>query len=632
MVAAALGSGAVGFLGAQAPAGGRTRVEVAGHSLQVIRGFAADVYAEGLNGARFMVLGPGGVPYLSLTRQGRVVKLSDQDGEGRAGSSCNICDERDARRAAWGGPSAMAQESARRPGIDVVSYGFQIVLPDTGHTIHAQATIVFRRSPEARDTLVLNLVGLTVDSVGSQDPQRSSPFSRRPFDYDDRLLRIALPPRPLDQIENVAVFYHGAPGDGLLIRPDGRGREAAFADNWPDRARHWLPTVDDPADKAEVLWLIGAPAGWRVVANGRLARSGHSPNGRSWWAYEEHHPIPTYTLVIGAGRMAVSRHRAAVADGDTVPIEVWTEPEDSAWADSAPFHRATEIVETMQRLVGPFPYEKLAHVESSTRYGGMENSTAIFYAEQPYVARRLGEGVVRHETAHQWFGDAVTERDFHELWLSEGFADYFDLVVRTALDGDSLLARGMAAVARGYLRSPDVNRPVIDTAVTELTRLLNANSYNKGAWVLHMLRGLIGDSSFWRGIRDYYRIYRDSSVTSADFQRVMERASNQPLDWFFTQWLRQPGYPQLDVAWRWDAASRRVTLDIGQAQPAAWGLFRLPAVMMEFLSGAGVLARRTVSVSAARETAQLDLPGPPTDVRVDPDGALLLTAQVRRQP
>jgi aminopeptidase N len=503
------------------------------------------------------------------------------------------------------------------------------VLPDTGDTIHAQATIVFRRTPAARDTLVLNLVGLTVDSVGAHDSQAPSAFSRWPFEYDGRVLRVALPPGLSDQTENVSVFYRGAPREGLTIRPDGRGRRAAFADNWPNRARYWLPTVDDPADKAEVLWLVGAPAGWKVVANGRLARSGHSPGGRSWWAYEEHRPIPTYTMVIGAGRMVVSHHRPAVSGGDTVPVEVWTEPEDSAWADSVPFRRATEAVETMQRLVGPFPYEKLAHVESSTRYGGMENAGAIFYAERPYVTRRLGEGVVRHETAHQWFGDAVTERDFHELWLSEGFADYFDLVVGAALDGDSVLARGMARLAGAYVRSPDVERPIIDTAVTELERLLNANSYNKGAWVLHMLRGVIGDSGFWRGVRDYYRVYRDSAVTSADFQRVMERASDSPLDWFFAQWLRQPGYPQLDVAWNWDATSGRVVLDIGQAQPGAWGLFRLPTLVVECRGASGAVTRRTVSVSAGRQTVQLDLPEAPTAVRVDPDGALLLTARVR---
>jgi aminopeptidase N len=506
------------------------------------------------------------------------------------------------------------------------------VLPDSGDTIHAEATIALHRGPGAPDTLVLDLIGLTVDSAGATDPEHPATPSPRPYAYDGRFLRIALPPRTPDGTEAVSVFYHGAPSDGLFLRPDGRGRQAAFADNWPDRARHWLPTVDDPADKAQVRWRIEAPAGWRVVANGRPAGSGRASDGRTWWTYEERHPIPTYTMVIGAARLAVSRHRPAVAGGDTVPIEVWTEPEDSAWADSVPFRRATEIVETMQRLVGPFPYEKLAHVESSTRYGGMENSTAIFYAEQPYLARRLGEGVVRHETAHQWFGDAVTERDFHELWLSEGFADYFDLVVGAAIGGDSVLPRGMAGLARGYLRSAVVGRPVIDTAVGELTRLLNANSYNKGAWVLHMLRGVVGDSAFWRGIRGYYRTFRDSSVTTADFQRVMEAASQRRLDWFFGQWLHQPGYPRLDVAWRWDASSRRVVLDIDQTQAAEWGPYRLPAVTLEFSNGDGPPLRRTVAVSTAHQRVQIELPVPPVEVRVDPDGALLLTAQARRLP
>ena len=529
------------------------------------------------------------------------------------------------------GVAAQAQQTTNA-GITVLSYGFQVVLPDTGDTIEAAATITFRRTRQAPDTLVLDLVGLTVDSAGSPGPGRSEPLVRRPFTYDGHRLLIALVPPPGRGPESVTVFYHGAPTDGLLLHPDGRGREAAFADDWPDRARYWLPTVDDPADKAAVSWRVSAPASWSVVANGRPAGRTVATDGRTWWAYQERRPIPTYTMVVGAGRLSVSRHRPVIAGRDTIPIEVWAEPEDSAFADSVPFRRATEIVETMQRLVGPFPFERLAQVESSTRYGGMENSTAIFYAEQPYIARRLSEGVVRHETAHQWFGDAVTERDFHDLWLSEGFADYFSLVVGAALDGDSVLSRGMAGLMRGYLRSAVVGRPLVDTAETVLTRLLNANSYNKGAWVLHMLRGMLGDSAFWRGIRAYYREYRDSSVTSADFQRVMERASDRRLGWFFAQWLHQPGYPRLDVAWRYDAASRRVALDVAQTQPAAWGLFEVPALTLDFVSESGARVRRTVALATARQSVTLDLAASPAGVRVDPDGAWLLTAQVTRRP
>jgi aminopeptidase N len=286
-------------------------------------------------------------------------------------------------------------------------------------------------------------------------------------------------------------------------------------------------------------------------------------------------------MVIGAGEFTVSTHRPVIHGPDTIPIQAWTYAEDSAYADSVPFRRATEIVETMERLVGPFPYEKLAHVESSTRHGGMENASAIFYAEQPYVDRTMREGVVRHETAHQWFGDAVTAREWPHLWLSEGFASYFDLVIGAALDGDSVLTDGMRRNAESYFTSGAVDRPVVDTAERDPIKLLNANSYQKGAWVLHMLRGLVGDSAFFRGIREYYRVYRDSTAVSEEFQRVMQQTAGRKLDWFFRQWLWQPGYPRLTVQWRYEPADRRVRLDLAQVQPDAWGGYRLPRLEVE---------------------------------------------------
>jgi aminopeptidase N len=420
--------------------------------------------------------------------------------------------------------------------------------------------------------------------------------------------------------DQVNIAYHGIPQDGLIA--------AAFGDNWPERARYWLPTVDAPGDKATVQFSVDAPAGRRVVATGRLFRAERSAPGRRLWTWSESHPVPTYVMVIGAGSFSVSRHRAVRQGRDTIPIQVWAFPADSAFADSVPFRRASEIVETMVRLVGPFPYEKLAHVESSTRYGGMENATAIFYPAKAYGDRTMGEGVGRHETAHQWFGDAVTEREWGHLWLSEGFASYFDLVIGAALDGDSLLVAGMHRDAESYFASSVLDRPLVDTARQDPTRLLNANSYQKGAWVLHMLRGAVGDSAFFRGIREYYRVYRDSTVVSADFQRVMERAAGRDLDWFFRQWLWQPGYPRLSVAWRYEPADRRVRLDLEQVQPDAWGVFRLPRLVIEAVTAGGGTVRRVFSMDGRTAIAFLEMDEPPAAIRVDPDARLLVTANV----
>src|SRR5437660_6200301 len=424
--------------------------------------------------------------------------------------------------------------TAQSPRPRPMGYEFTIALPDTGTIIHARAAIHYRRGRSSDDTLRLDLVGMTVDSV------REAWFA-----HDGRVLRV-VPNHWFTGENTLLIDYHGAPQDGLLIGQDPHGSRGACADSRPERARYWLRGVDAPSEKARVRFTVVAPPSWKYVANGTPV---YGVNGGSKWliGWDEAHPIPTYTMVLAAGDFAVSVH-GSVRDGNRlIPIQVWTYPEDSAYADSVPFRRATEIVGAMQRLVGPFPYEKLAHVESSTKFGGMENSSAIFYAERPYVERRMGEGVVRHETAHQWFGDAVTPRHFHHLWLSEGFASYFDLVIGAVLHGDSVLTAGMRRNAESYFASSVVDRPILDTTVTDYVTLLNANNYPKGAWVLHMLRGLLGDSTFFRGIRKYYRRYRDSTALSDDFRHVMEDAAGRDLEWFFRQWLRQPGYPQLDV-------------------------------------------------------------------------------------
>jgi aminopeptidase N len=517
-----------------------------------------------------------------------------------------------------------AQAAAQAPGLAITRYRITLDLPAAGDTIAARERVDFTRTPQAQ-ALVLDAVALTVDGVrairdaGNATAGDGTPV---PFAYDGRTLRVPLPPAvaSLDS-ETIEIRYHGAPEDGLVLGVDALGRRAVFADNWPERARCWFPSVDEPAAKASVSFVVHAPAGWRVVANG--ARVAGAAN-----AWLERHPVPTYTMVFGAGRFTVSEHRPAVFAGDTVPIEVWAYPEDSAFADSVPFRQATEIVEVLDRLVGPFPYEKLAHVEAVTRFGGMENASAIFYDERAWRERRMTESVVRHETAHQWFGDAVTERDWHDLWLSEGFATYFDLVVGAALHGDSLLEAGLEENAQRYFRSPVVGRPIVDSAEHDPLRLLNANNYEKGAWVLAMLRASIGDSAFWQGIRTYYRTFRDSTATSVDLERVMERAAGRPLGWFFTQWLRQPGYPMLACQWRVarGGAAWRATVTVRETQPEEWGFFRLPEIALAF-AGPGVTARRVITVLT--DTAQVfDLPFAPTTLQVDPDHELLLTAHV----
>jgi len=241
----------------------------------------------------------------------------------------------------------------------------------------------------------------------------------------------------------------------------------------------------------------------------------------------------------------------------------------------------------------------------------------------------MGEGVVVHETAHQWFGDAVTEADWHHLWLSEGFATYFAALFYELAGDTATFRQRMADAKAAYLRSEVVERPVLDFPVTDYMALLNANNYQKGGWILHMLRGIVGDDAFRRGVRDYYATYRDSTALSSDLQAVMERASGEDLGWFFTQWLTQPGYPRLLVTvTRPTGSQEQATVTLRQTQPDAWGTFRIPVRVDVVDTRTGERGTVTVEMTARTAEARLVIPAGADRIEVDPAGSVLLRAAV----
>jgi aminopeptidase N len=186
------------------------------------------------------------------------------------------------------------------------------------------------------------------------------------------------------------------------------------------------------------------------------------------------------------------------------------------------------------------------------------------------------EGTVAHETAHQWFGGHVTQVDWPELWLSEGFATYFGHLFFEHADGVDVFRARMEESRQSYLDSDLTGQAVIDRGETNLFEHLNANNYPKGGWILHMLRALVGDETFFAGIRHYYESFAGGNASSNDFRGAMEAVYGQDLDWFFDQWLERPGYPMLSIASEWDTATGEAVVTITQAQPDAWPAFRFP--------------------------------------------------------
>ena len=521
-----------------------------------------------------------------------------------------------------GGAQPSAQTHPYRPTLDALHYDLTIAIPDTGSRIEGLAAITLRRA-SSTDSVILDLLDLTVDSVAVGG--RAARFTR-----DSATVRIAVPPGTADSLE-VSVWYRGSVRDGLIVRHDtATGRWTAFGDNWPNRARHWIPSIDHPSDKATVTWTVVAPSERTVVANGVMVEE--TPltgdmDGYTRTVWHESKPIPTYLMVIGVAEMAmVSLGQTACGLAEhpgCVPQQVYISPEIRDYAPG-PFADAGAMVEFFSRLVGPYPYEKLAHLQSATRFGGMENATAIFYSDAAFKRRSVGTGLIAHETAHQWFGDAVTEREWPHLWLSEGFATYFAQLWTEHAEGDSALREGMRGIRTEIIES-DVTpqRPVIDTAQTNLLALLNTNSYQKGGFVLHMLRGLVGDSAFFQSLRAYYSENVHGTALTADFLRAAEQAHGQPLGWFFDQWLRRPGYAEVSTSWRYDGSSRRVILEVRQG--SRWPPYRFP-LTVAVRDAQGTERRVTVEVGAEREqriTLPVALDRAPAEILIDPDVQLL---------
>ena len=527
-------------------------------------------------------------------------------------------------------PIAAQQIRPYRPAFDVLDYQLTIELPDTGASIRGTATLQVQRTARS-DSLVLDLLDLSVTRATVDG--KSARFSPT-----DAGVAIALPKGAGGQF-TATVDYSGTVVDGLIARRDSAGRWTYFGDNWPNRARHWIPSIDHPSDKATVTWRVIAPPSQTVVANGKLISTrdvrGYDGSAKKEWIWRESRRIPVYLMVIAAAPLAVydlGDTACGLADKQRcVPQAVYTAPEQRNFSPG-PFARAGEMVQLFASLVGPFPYEKLAHLQSSTRFGGMENASAIFYADAGFRRGTMGDGVVAHETAHQWFGDAVTERDWPHLWLSEGFATYFAALWTRAARGDSAFRVQMADIRQTILADSEsvAKRPVIDTIETNLLALLNRNSYEKGGFVLHMLRNEVGERAFFNALRAYYATFKHATATTDDLRAAMEREVKRPMSWFFDQWLRRPGFPSVTAEWSYDAGAKEVAITVSQSSP--FGNYQFP-LTIAVIDSAGGQHRTTLTMpsSGAAGAVRVSLASAPANVVLDPDVALLAQLQVVRR-
>lgn len=465
--------------------------------------------------------------------------------------------------AAW--PLALQADTyPRQPGVDAQHYLFRLtLLTSDSNEIQGEATVTLRLVQAVRE-IALDLATPTADGKGMTVTAVTSGGQPAPYTHQNNRLRLTVPAGlAAGQDAVFTIAYHGVPGNGLRLIPNIHGERTAFSENWYNRARQWLPMIDHPADKATGEFVITTRADYQVIANGALREQLDLGNNQRRTHWVQDVPISSWLYAIGISRFAV-RHDGLVRG---VPLDYWVFPQDAAKGFALFERDARGSFEFYADYVGPFAYQKLAHVEAAGMGGGTEHASSIFYGEKGITA---GAGPVVHETAHQWFGNAVTEHDWNDIWLSEGFATYFTLLYTEHAAGRDAFVDGLKKSREQVLALEQKlpNTPVVhvnhDDAVREPTNQL---VYQKGGWTLHMLRAQVGTETFWRGIRDYYQRYMNRTASTDDFRQVMERVSGQDLRGFFQQWLNRSGVPRLEGSWRYDAVAREVVVTVRQAQP-----------------------------------------------------------------
>ncbi len=454
-------------------------------------------------------------------------------------------------------------ENLQRNKIDILRYDFNIKINDTTDFIEGETVITLNRQKPVKQ-VILNFKNQKSRGYGMQVLSVTDNHQKKLiYKHLHDSLRVFFSKQSGKDSLQIKIVYSGKPEDGLYIKPNKYGKRSFFGDNWPNRAQYWLPVIDHPTDKAVVSWTVNVPKHYDVVASGRLLQKRNVGNSFIY-RYQTEVPIPTKVMVFAAADFSIKNFGTLRLHNRCVPVSSWIYA-DSPVAGFDDYKSSITALQFYDSLIGPYVYQKLANVQSNTRFGGMENAGNIFYDENTVDGTKKVENLVAHEVAHQWFGNTVTEQNWRDIWLSEGFATYLtDLYIKHRYGKQKFTDR-MQMQRQKIIRYNIIKRqPVVYDEKKNLFNLLNPNSYEKGAWILYMLHQKIGDDKFIRLLREFYQTYRLKNAGTKDFITMAEQISGENLKVFFEQWLYRSGVPVLKISDKIDLKKSLLHIHIKQ--------------------------------------------------------------------
>lgn len=465
------------------------------------------------------------------------------------------------------------------------------------------------------------------------------------FEHDGSTL-IVRPALPLSgKAHEVSVDYSARPTHGVhFVHPDDAYPDKpvqVWTQSEAEAARFWFPCHDHPDDRSTTETIVTAPEEYQVISTGKLV-SRTSSGGWSTFHWSENAPHSTYLNSFVVGKFIETEE---IAEG--VPIQCYV-PEVKRRDTGRYFGLTPDMMRVFVELVGcNYPFEKYAQVAvHDFIYGGMENISATTLvdnrfpderSEEDYAARysrpdRNHVELVAHELAHAWFGDLITLKHWPHAWLNEGFATYLEALYHERKYGKDEFRVNMQFKAQVYFEEDEgrYRRAIVESDYLYADDLFDSYVYEKGAWMIHQLRYILGDDIFFRGLRDYVKRFAFKNPDTHDFMRSLEETSGVSLESYFEQSFFKTGHPELDVEYSWEEKGGAAHVTIRQVQRVddQTPVFQFPCDIV-FYTAKGRESRR-VWVRGQDESYHFELGSEPRIVEIDPEGWLLKKLNFKR--
>jgi len=515
--------------------------------------------------------------------------------------------------------------------VDILHLTLEVTPDFKRRTISGEATWTFKPIAKPLQELRLDAVDLAIASVTATEKIQAYQST------DEQLVITFEKTIPPDKETRVMIKYSAEPQKGLYFRTPEMGYkvgdEHLFTQGEAIEARHWFPCYDFPNEKFTSEITCHVPEDMTVLSNGRLVSQEKDSAGllAVHWAQEKPHVNYLISLVAGHFKSVEDKH-------ENVSLAFYTPPSQIEQAKNS-FRDTKDIMEFFEKEIGvPFPWAKYFQVVVDDFIaGGMENTSLTTLTDRTLftVATeniRNSEGLTSHEMAHQWFGDLVTCKDWSHLWLNEGFASYYALLYDGHKNGRDSMLYGLFQTSRSILSVTNDTKPIVHRKFDNPDDLFNYLPYQKGSFVLQMLRSQLGEELYRRCIKTYLERHQFGNVTTEDLAKVVEEFSGQSYDQFFDQWVFHAHYPELDINYSWDEKTRLAKISVKQVQKISEDvlLFNFPLTVA--FKGKSGRVEKTMLVKEKEEDFYFALPEAPEIVLPNPKLGLLAKIDFKNPP